>query len=313
VQVTTVVPRFKDMGARLSNWGRWGEDDQLGTLNHLTAEHVRAAAGTVRLGQRFELSIPLAKNGPHNQQRRGVRVNPVHLMGMLPGEIELGDGVEVADDYIVMPLQAATQWDGLGHVGYDGQLYNGVPSSSITALGGATRNGIETSLPGFTGRGVLLDLPALHGLDRLPVDHAVTPDELEAVVAAQGVEVRRGDAVLVRTGWLAHGREEGWDGWLEVEPGLTLDCAEWLHEREVCTVASDNWGVEVAPFRPRDGVLALHCVLIRDLGMMLGEMWQLDELACACAADGQWDFFLSAPALRVTGAVGSPVSPVAVR
>jgi kynurenine formamidase len=234
-------------------------------------------------------------------------------MGVLPGDIDLGDGVEVADDYVVMPLQAATQWDGLGHVGYDGYLYNGVPTSEITAIRGAQRNGIEKSLPGFTGRGVLLVVPALHGLDRLPVEHAVTPEELEAAEERQGVRVRRGDAVLVRTGWLAHGLEAGWSGWLEVEPGLTLDCATWLHEREVCSGAADNWGVEVAPFRERDGVLALHCVLIRDLGMMLGEMWQLDELARACAADGVWEFLLSAPALRVPGAVGSPVSPVVVR
>lgn len=307
------MARFKEMGARLSNWGRWGADDERGTLNHLAPEDVRAAAAGVRLGERFELSMPLAKNGPHHQGRKGVRVNPVHLMGVLPGDIDLGDGVDVADDYVVMPLQAATQWDGLGHVGYDGRLYNDVPTSAISAIRGAERNGIEATLPGFTGRGVLLDLPRLHGLNRLPADHAVTPEELDACEEAQGVRVRRGDAVLVRTGWLAHGQEHGWDGWLEVEPGLTLDCAEWLHEREVCNVAADNWGVEVAPFREADGVLALHCVLIRDMGMMLGEMWHLDELALACAADGRWDFLLSAPVLRVTGAVGSPVSPVVVR
>lgn len=311
--MTAARARFKEVGARLSNWGRWGSDDQLGTLNHLTPEDVRAAATLVHTGERLELSMPLAKNGPHHQRRRGVRVNPVHLMGVLPGDIELGDGVDVADDYIVMPLQAATQWDGLGHVGYDGRLYNDVPTSEITAIGGAARNGIQASLPGFTGRGVLLDVPRLHGLDRLPFDHAITPDELEAVEQQQGVRVRRGDAVLVRTGWLSQGMAQGWDGWLEVEPGLTLDCAEWLHAREVCTVAADNWGVELAPFPEGDGVLALHCVLLRDLGMMLGEMWNLDELAGVCASDGRWEFLLVAPALRVTGAVGSPVSPVAVR
>jgi kynurenine formamidase len=306
-------PRFKEIGARLSNWGRWGAGDQRGTLNHLTPADVAAAASLVQLGDHLELSIPLAKSGPHSQRRRSARVNPVHLMALLPGDIDLGDGVDVADDYVVMPLQAATQWDSLAHVGYDHQLYNGVPTSAIKAFTGAERNGIEASLPGFTGRGVLLDLPALHGLSRLPADHAITPGELEAAESRQGVRVTRGDALLVRTGWLAHGLTEGWDGWLEIEPGLTLDCAEWLHQREVCTVAADNWGVEIAPYREEDGVLALHCVLIRDMGMMLGEMWQLDDLASACAADGRWEFLLVAPPLRIPGAVGSPVSPVAVR
>lgn len=311
--MTAAGPRFKELGTRLSNWGRWGAEDQRGTLNHLTSDRVLAASGLVLQGELLELSIPLAKGGPQTQRRRGVRVNPVHLMGVLPGDIEVGDGVEVADDYIVMPLQAATQWDGLGHIGYDGYHYNGVPTSEITAIGGAVRNGIERGLPGFTGRGVLLDMPALHGLDRLPIEHAITPEELEAAERRQGVEVGSGDALLLRTGWLAQGLADGWEGWLEVEPGLTLDCAEWLHGREVATVAADNWGVEVAPYPHGDGVLPLHCVLIRDMGMMLGEMWHLEELARACAVDGRWEFLLVAPALRVSGAVGSPVSPIAVR
>jgi kynurenine formamidase len=305
-------PRFKRLGAQLSNWGRWGADDQLGTLNHLTPERVRAAAALVRRGTRVDLSVPFAKDGPLHQRRRSARVNPVHLMCMLPGDIDLGDGVEIADDYVVMPLQAATQWDGFGHIGYDGYCYNGIPTSSIRAVGGATRNGIELTLPGFTGRGVLLDIPRLLGVDELPADHAITPADLEQAEGSQGVRVGPGDALLVRTGWLAKGRSDGWSDWLEVEPGLTLDCAEWLRDRDVCAVAADNWGVEVAPPAAGDGVLPLHCVLIRDMGMMLGEIWDLDRLAQHCAADRVWEFLLVAPVLRVTGAVGSPVTPVAV-
>lgn len=305
-------PRFKQVGRQLSNWGRWGPDDQLGTLNHLTADDVRSAAALVVTGERFELSRPLGKDGPQTQLRVSARVNPLHLMAVLPGDLSLGDGVDVADDYVVMPLQAGTQWDALSHVGYDDLLYNGVPTSVIRGVGGATRNSIDATLPGFAGRAVLLDIARLHGVDWLPVEHAITPDQLDAAERAQGVSVGRADTVLVRTGWMTKALAEGWAGWLDAEPGLTLDCATWLHERDVCAVASDNWGVEKAPWTS-DGVLAVHCVLIRDLGMMLGEMWVLDSLAAACATDGRWDFLLVAPALRVTGAVGSPVSPIAIR
>jgi kynurenine formamidase len=234
-------------------------------------------------------------------------------MGVLPGDLDIGDGVDVADDFIVMPLQSATQWDGLAHVGYDGRFYNNAPTASMNALNGATRNSIDQTLPGFSGRGVLLDLARFHGREWLDADHGITPAELTAVAQQQGVTVGQGDAVLVRTGWLHKASVEGWDGWHDEEPGLTLDCAEWLYERDVSALATDNWAVELLPTPPGDGVYALHCVLIRDMGMMLGEMWNLDALADDCSADGRWDFLLVAPALRVTGAVGSPVSPIALK
>ena len=302
---------FRAIGQRLSNWGRWGDDDVRGTLNFLTPELVLASLRSARSGRTFELSIPLGKDGPHTQLGLGVRVNPVHLMGIMPGDLDLPDGVLVTDDYVVMPLQAATQWDGFAHLGYDDHFYNGVPSSSVTATQGALHNGIDRTLPGFVGRGVLLDIARLDGTSWLPIDRAIGPEDLEAAERAQGVRLGRGDALLVRTGWRRKAVVEGWDGWLGTEPGLTLDCAEWIHHRELAAVASDNWGVEVAP--AASGYLPLHCVLIRDMGMMLGEMWDLEALADDCVADGHWDFHLVAPALRVTGAVGSPISPIAIK
>jgi kynurenine formamidase len=120
--------------------------------------------------------------------------------------------------------------------------------------------------------------------------------------------------LLVRTGWRRKALVEGWtEQWIAVNPGLGLDCAEWLADREVAAVASDNWGIEVQPSRTDGARLPLHCVLIRDLGMMLGEMFDLEALAADCAADGQWDFFFSAPPLRVVGGAGSPATPIAVK
>jgi kynurenine formamidase len=302
---------YKETGRSLSNWGRWGDDDERGTLNFVTPELVRAAAGSIRSGRAFELSIPVGGEGPPRAGSKGNRVNPVHLMNILPPDLATPDGMAVTDDYIIMPLQSGTQWDGLAHVGYDGELYNGVPTDTVGAVSGATRNAIDKTLPGMTGRGVLLDIARLEATDWLPAGHGITPTDLEHAERSQRVQVASGDAVLVRTGWRRKAVREGWDGWLGVEPGLTPDCAEWLHAREVATVASDNWGVEVQP--AAEGWMPLHCILIRDMGMMLGEYFDLEGLAEDCARDGQWGFFLSAPPLRITGGAGSPVSPIAIK
>lgn len=300
---------FKKTGREISNWGRWGDDDEKGTLNFVTPETVKAALHAVRTGRRYELSIPVGDEGPQTGWMR--RINPVHTMTVTPHDWDTPDGVVVSDDFIAMPLQSGTQLDGLTHVGYDGAFYNGVPADAVTTARGATRNAVDATLPGFAGRAVLLDVAALDGGEWLAAGRSVTAADLERAEEAAGVRLRTGDALLVRTGWLRKGRTEGWKGWLEEEPGLDPDCAAWIHDRELAMVACDNWGVEVLP--ADDGPVPLHAVLIRDLGMMLGEMWNLDELADACRADGVWEFFLTAAALRITGGVGSPVSPVAIR
>ena len=304
---------FAELGRRLSNWGRWGPDDRRGTLNHVTPDRVLAARDCIRSGRVFELSLPLGRVGP--QQGAG-RYNPIHTMTFLPGELDSPDGLLVVDDQITMPLQCATQWDGLAHVGYDDRLYNDVPAAaSVTARGGVRRNAIDETLPGMVGRGVLLDVARFRGVDWIGADDdPIGPEELDAAAAQQGVAVGPGDALLVRTGWRRKALVEGWsEQWIAVNPGLGLDCAEWLADREVAAVASDNWGIEVQPSRTEGARLPLHCVLIRDLGMMLGEMFDLEALGADCAADGQWDFFFSAPPLRVVGGAGSPVGPIAVK
>ncbi|CAO5244806.1 cyclase family protein [Frankia sp. AgKG'84/4] len=304
---------FKAIGKRLSNWGRWGADDQRGTLNFITPEKVRAAASSIRSGKVFELSLPLGMVGP--QQGTG-RFNPIHAMTILPGEFTTPDGLVVSDDMLTLPLQCASQWDSLAHVGYDDRFYNDViASAAVTARGGASRNSIEAVLPGAVGRGVLLDLARLRGVDWISAeDDPITVAELERAEAAQGVRVGSGDALLFRTGWRRKSLVEGWTPeWLAANPGLALECAQWICEREISIVAADNWGVEIQPSRTAGAFLPLHCVLLRDVGMMFGEMFDLEALAEDCAADGQWDFFFSGPPLRVVGGVGSVANPVAVK
>ena len=224
-------------------------------------------------------------------------------MTVMPGEFSSPEDVVITDDMLTLALQCASQWDSLAHVGYDDKFYNDVTASrAITALRGASRNGIDQALPGAVGRGVLLDIARLRGVEWIGADdEAIGVAELERAEAQQGVRVGTGDVLLFRTGWRRKSVVEGWSAeWMAANPGLALECAEWLCEREVATVASDNWGVEVQPSRTEGAFFPLHCVMLRDVGMMFGEMFDLEALADDCAQDGQWTS--SSPARRC----GSP-------
>jgi kynurenine formamidase len=307
------VEDFRSIGQRLSNWGRWGDDDQRGTTNLVTPERMVTAAQMVRSGKVFSLGIPFDDAGP--QQGGGIRSNPLHLMTATgQGQEHLPGGFRYADDYVVMPLQCATQWDGLAHVFYDDQLYNGYPASDVTPRG-ALHNGIEAQAEGIAGRGVLLDIAALEDVDWLPGGFVITPEHLDAAIARQGgVAVGPGDILLFRTGWRRMLVETGDKAaFMKSEPGIGVECIEWLRERDVAVIASDNFAIEPIPPQKGAGFMWVHMVLIRDLGMTLGEIFDLDELAADCEADEQWDFFFTAPVLKVTNAVGSPVNPLAIK
>ncbi len=301
------------------NWGRWGEDDRLGTLNHIDpATRVRAAA-LVQDGLVVSLSLPYDMNGPQKGWRR--RTNPVHLMLDTGTDAERGTqgfphGAGGADDHISMPLQSSTQWDGLGHIFDHGKAWNGRRAGDVVTSDGDLVTGIEHAASVVVSRGVLLDVGRqLHPHDgELPDGHAITVAELEATAAAHGVRIERGDVVLVRTGQLTRALRDGWGEYAGgPAPGLSLTCAGWLHRTEIAAIATDTWGFEVRPnefdvpaFQP------LHQVAIPNIGLTIGEMWNLDALAAVCAQRGRYTFLLSAPPLPVTGAVGSPINPVAV-
>ena len=302
---------FRALGKRLSNWGRWGAEDERGTLNLITPDKLVAAAGLVRRGAVFDLGIPFDDQGP---QPGGARINPVHLMSQTGDTQVFPGGFRYADDYIFMPLQGASQWDALAHVYYDDQLYNGYPASDVTVVG-AFHDTIDRIAKGVAGRGVLLDIARLRGVDWLEAGEVITPDDLEAAIAAQGgVDVGSGDILLFRTGWRRMFLEQkSAQEFMAGEPGLGQDCCEWLHEREIAAVCSDNWAIEVLPGEVADVVLNVHMVLIRDMGLTLGEILDFEELAADCAADGVWEFFFCAPPLKVTRGVGSPINPLAIK
>jgi kynurenine formamidase len=324
------VPEELRAAARsVSNWGRWGPDDELGTLNHITPAAIVAAATLVRRGAVFSLSVPFDAMGP--QGAHGSRRNPIHLMSLDGGDQDLTERLgepageaeqqvsalwrgpmRFNDDYIMMPLQAATQWDALAHVYYEDRLYNDQPAGTVTSFG-AARNGIDkVAAQGMVvGRGVLLDVAAHRGVSHLEAGAVIGPDELTDTAAAQGVEVGAGDTVIVRTGWWRHFRSTGGSG--AGGPGVSWRCAEWLHERRVAAIASDNLALETSTKEFPGVTLPLHMLALRDMGMLLGEMWDLEALARDCAEDGVHEFLLVAQPLLITGAVGSPINPLAIK
>lgn len=193
---------FHDIAKRVNNWGRWGAHDEIGTLNLITDQVVREAAGCIRSGRRIPLALPLQQDGVQTGMIPG-RVNPLHTMTAINQEIFGPGTVATSDDAVTMGLQAATHWDGLTHVSHSGRLYNNRPADSVTAQHGATVLGIEKATP-IVSRGVLLDVARAHGTDRLPGGHAVTPEDLDAAEELAGTKVQAGDIVLVRTGQLRH-------------------------------------------------------------------------------------------------------------
>ncbi len=304
----------REWGRRYSNWGRWGPDDELGTLNYITRERVLAAASLPRTGRVISLALPFDANGPQTGGGGG-RHNPIHYMIADGGDPPFAPGgFHYTDDAVVMPLQCGTQWDALAHVSYDGKLYNDRDVALVTSRG-AQVNAIDKMRDGVVGRGVLLDLPRFLNVPWLEGGTRIQPADLDACAEASGVAVESGDVLLVRTGHMRRFLDAGsWQGYIGPStPGLSMNCARWLFERQVAAVACDNWGVEVMPFETKDCVMPLHMIAIRDMGMLLGEMFDLERLADACDEDGRHAFLFAAPPLSITGAVGSPINPLAVK
>ena len=307
----------RETGKRLRNWGKWGADDERGTLNYITAEAIVAAARLIKRGHVFSLAIPFDAKGPQINQPR--RFNPIHRMMITgpdctTGAIKFPGGVGFSDDMIIMPLQCATQWDALSHCFDDGRMYNGHDANDVSSRG-AKRNAIDRIARGVVARGVLADVPRAKGLPWLEPGYAITAGDLDAALAATKVEVRRGDALLVRTGHIALCKERG--GWGDYAggnaPGLSFHTAEWMHRHEIAAIATDTWGMEVRPNEIPDTFQPLHQVCIPNMGLTIGEIFDLEELAEDCGRDGISEFFFAAPPLPITGAVGSPINPLAIK
>ncbi len=307
----------RETGKRLRNWGKWGPDDERGTLNYITPESIAQAATLIRRGAVFSLAIPFNAKGPQINQPR--RFNPIHRMMITgpdctTGAIPFPGGVGFSDDMVIMPLQCATQWDALSHCFEDGVMWNGYSANDVSSRG-AKRNGIDKVAAGVAGRGVLLDIPRVKGARWLEPGYGITADDLDAAIAAERIEVRRGDVLLVRTGHMTLCKERGeWGTYAGGDaPGLSFYTADWVQQKQIAAVATDTWGMEVRPNEFPNTYQPLHQVFIPNMGLTIGEIFDLDALAEDCARDHVYECFFVAAPLPITGAVGSPINPLAIK
>jgi kynurenine formamidase len=289
-----------------TNWGRWGTEDERGAANLVTQQKSLQALGLPQRGQVYNLAqslqptgVPMVSDRPH----------PIHLFAADGGDYAAGarqpNGCCSAEDYLIMGVHGhATHIDSLGHVWNNEHIYNGFSSNTVRGTG-MRRCGID-KLGHIVTRGLLLDIPRLRGVSRLGGGETLTPDDLEQCLARNELTVEPGDAVLIRTGWFTMygddpvAYEAAW-------PGIGIDAAHWLAALDVVLVGVDNPSVESRPFPP-DTTAPVHQILLRDYGIYMLELLELETLA----DDGVTEFLFVAAPLRFRGATGSPLSPLAI-
>jgi kynurenine formamidase len=284
----------------LSNWGRFGERDQLGTLNLITREKRTAAARLVRSGRTVSCARPLPT------QPSVENPNPVqhHMIGTCTE----GWG---GDYFAIAPHGFATSHiDALCHIFHEGKLYNGYPIEKVTAHG-ALELGIHELRDGVVSRGVLLDVPAARGVQYLEAGEPIFPDDLERAEAHAGLRVEAGDILFVRTGrWALRDARGPWDPRLSAA-GLDASCLPWLHARGVAALGCDGVS-DVVPSRVEGQNLPIHSVAIVAMGLHLIDNLDLEGLSTACAEEKRWEFLLTLAPLVLFRGTASPLNPIAL-
>ena len=302
-----------------SNWGKWGPDDEVGSLNYLGPEQVIAAAKLVTSGKTFTLQrlIGDPKGDPVWPGR-----TPAERTQILDESNWDGDdgpaypgGLHYADDKISAFLQGSTQYDGLGHVWFGGQIWNGYDAR--TTIGGLEKASVEPlAQRGIVGRAVLLDMARFRGKDNLDPAETFTHEDLLACAAAQGVTICKRDILIIRTNYIKLFFDLGekfYEGFCE--PGLVYspELVQWFQDMEIPNLVTDTIANEVT-FDPNNGVaLVLHNALMRNLGVTLTEIADLELLAADCVEDGKYEFLYVAAPLKVAKGSGSPVNPVVIK
>jgi kynurenine formamidase len=307
------VAAFEAIFESVKNWGRWGPDDQIGTMNYVTPEKVREAAGLVRSGRRVSLAVPINKvSGPDNPQQALLLVVQGHDVPIDGSKVRFGF------DWLGMAAHGDchTHVDALCHVSYDGLTYNGRPAGEVLRSNGATEQDMAAYHEGIVGRGVLLDIPKLRGVKWLEPGEAVRAEELERCVDAQGVEVGEGDFLVFRTGHHRRRLELGpWDNGPppggEGKAGLHVDAIPWMHERRIAAFLPDGDG-ETMP-SVVDGITSpIHPLQVVAMGMLVSDSLQFEDLVVACEEEGRYEFMVVGLPLRLPGATGSPWNPIAI-
>ena len=302
-----------------SNWGKWGDDDELGSLNYLTPAEVLRGVQHIRSGNVFTLQRLIGD--PKGDPVWPGRTPAIRTMIMdesiwdSPDAPQFPGGLHYADDKIEAFLQGSTQYDALGHVWYGGKIWNGYDAR--TTIGGLDKASVEPiAQRGVVGRGVLLDIARFRGKENLDKGEAFDHNELEACAKAQGHTIEKHDVLLIRTNFLKLFFDQGEKFYENFnEPGLTYspELVRWFQEREIPNLVTDTIANELT-YEPETGIaLPLHCALMRNLGVTLTEICDLEKLAASCAEDGQYTFLYAAAPLKVHRATGSPVNPLAIK
>ena len=286
----------------ISNWGRWGEDDELGTLNLVTAAKSKAAAALVREGVSVSLALDL------NTVQDELNANPFRhtvSIGQFSGHAVAGD------DYGVQYHGFAhSHIDGLPHFAHKGKLYNGFGFDTIKPTG-ATKLGIHVAKNGIVARGVLVDMPWLKGVDFLKPGTAITVQDLAAWEERTGIVVGSGDVLLVRTGRWERVRQKGQWNFLAAAAGMHASVAKWLKARDVALIGCDGVS-DVMPSGVEGLANPLHELVLVGLGLRILDNLNLDDVAAAAASRERWTFMFVGAPLRVVGGTGSPLNPLAV-
>ena len=297
----------------VKNWGKWGDDDQLGTLNYLTPDRVRAAAGLVRSGRQVSMAIPInTTSGPDNPNQALHHMIQAH-------DIDIGSGgLTFATDFLGMAFHGDchSHMDALCHIAYKGRTYNGRPASEVVTSKGATALDVASYARGLVGRGVLLDVPRHRGVRWLEPGEAVDRAELEAIETAEGVRLGEGDILVFRTGHHARRLELGpWNNEYpptgEGKAGLHVDTIPWMHERRIAAFLPDGDG-ETVPSNVQGMLFPIHPLQIAAMGMLAADSLQFEDLALACEAESRFEFMVVGIPLRLPGATGSPWNPIAI-
>jgi kynurenine formamidase len=302
---------------QLSNWGRWGDDDRLGTANHITADHRVRAAELVREGLSVSCSWDI-RSGP---QPGSTVENQRYMLSTGLGLAEegrrnlIGGGrAGGAQEYIGMVFHGldVTHLDSLAHIFWDGKLYGGMPASMVSDRQGALAHDVLALSQGISTRGVLLDIARLRGVDVLDADEHVFPEDLEAAEQAAGIRVGPGDVLLMRTGESGARRQAGREySANKPRSGYQAACLPWLHERGVAVLASDV-AQDPTPAGYRVVSMPIHMVGIVAMGLWLIDNCQLEDLAETCARLNRWEFQFALAPIRFQGVTGSPVNPLAI-
>ena len=302
---------FRALMEGVSNWGRWGDDDQRGTLNLITPETTKRAIGLVQEG----VSVSCARDVTF-EAAADTPIPPTHYMRGGGDKYRPGEGPDrqAVSDYIGMVFHGhtITHVDSLCHFMWDGKMYNGASSTLVDSRDGAMSHDVTAAKEGILTRGVLVDAARLRGVETITRGDGVGLDDVERAERECGFTIQEGDVLLLRTGQLGHrDRTEPVDVNVAGSAGPLPELLPLFKERGIAVMGSDT-GNDVAPSKYPRFSNPVHQVGIVALGLWILDNAWLDDLAEACAARNRWQFLISINPLRMPTVTGSPVNPIAV-